>query len=52
MFRVLCRRLENLVDAGMPGRRLYCEEPERHEYVLAAFKSFGERHYPNHRARL
>ena len=60
---MLSRRLETLVEAGMLERRLYSEKPERFEYlltqrgrdfqpVLAALKSFGERHYPNRRARV
>ena len=60
---MLSRRLETLVDAGMLKRRLYSEKPERFEYVLtprgrdfqpvlAALKSFGERHYPKRRARV
>jgi DNA-binding HxlR family transcriptional regulator len=59
---MLSRRLESLVEAGMLERRLYSEKPERHEYiltaqgrdfqpVLAAFKTFGERHYPKRRVR-
>src|SRR5580704_7654924 len=31
---ILTRRLTGLVDAGMLERRLYCEHPPRHEYVL------------------
>jgi DNA-binding HxlR family transcriptional regulator len=31
---ILTRRLTALVDAGMLERRLYCEHPPRHEYVL------------------
>ena len=60
---MLSRRLETLVEAGMLERRLYSEKPERFEYlltqrgrdfqpVLAALKSFGERHYPKRRARV
>lgn len=60
---MLTRRLETLVEAGMLERRLYSEKPERYEYVLtqrgrefqpvlAALKSFGERHYPKRRARV
>ena len=59
---MLSRRLETLVEAGMLERQLYSEKPERFEYlltprgrdfqpVLAALKSFGERHYPKRRAR-
>jgi len=47
----------------MLERRLYSEKPERYEYlltrrgrdfqpVLAALKTFGERHYPKRRARV
>jgi DNA-binding HxlR family transcriptional regulator len=31
---ILTRRLNALVDAGMLERRLYCDRPPRHEYVL------------------
>jgi DNA-binding HxlR family transcriptional regulator len=31
---ILTRRLTALVEAGMLERRLYCEHPPRHEYVL------------------
>ena len=30
----LARRLEDLVASGLLARRLYCEKPPRHEYVL------------------
>lgn len=54
---MLTRRLESLIEAGMLERRQYSEKPTRYEYlltaqgrdfqpVLAALKSFGERHYP------
>jgi DNA-binding HxlR family transcriptional regulator len=33
---ILTRRLTALVEAGMLERRLYCERPPRHEYVLTA----------------
>lgn len=59
---MLTRRLETLVEAGLLERRLYSEKPPRHDYVLtdkgrdfqpvlAALKTFGERHYPKRRAR-
>jgi DNA-binding HxlR family transcriptional regulator len=31
---MLTRRLNSLVEAGLLERRLYCERPPRHEYVL------------------
>lgn len=30
----LTRRLNDLIDAGLLERRLYCEKPPRHDYVL------------------
>ncbi len=59
---MLTRRLESLVKAGMLERRKYSDTPPRYEYilthqghdfqpVLAALKSFGERHYPKRRTR-
>ena len=32
----LARRLDDMVAAGLLERRLYCERPPRHEYVLTA----------------
>lgn len=33
---MLSRRLAHLTDAGLFERRLYCDKPPRHEYVLTA----------------
>jgi DNA-binding HxlR family transcriptional regulator len=59
---MLTRRLDSRVDARMLERRPYSEKQPRYEYVLtdqgrdfqpvlAALKSFGERHYPKRRNR-
>jgi DNA-binding HxlR family transcriptional regulator len=53
---ILTRRLTALVDAGMLQRRLYCEHPPRHEYVLTergrdfrpvliSLQTWGNRHF-------
>ena len=53
---ILTRRLTALVDAGMLERRLYCEHPPRHEYVLTergrdfrpvliSLQTWGNRHF-------
>jgi DNA-binding HxlR family transcriptional regulator len=53
---MLTRRLTALVDAGMLERRLYCERPPRHEYVLTergrdfravliSLQTWGNRHF-------
>jgi DNA-binding HxlR family transcriptional regulator len=53
---ILTRRLTALVDAGMLERRLYCERPPRHEYVLTergrdfrpvliSLQAWGNRHF-------
>jgi DNA-binding HxlR family transcriptional regulator len=53
---ILTRRLTALVDAGMLERRLYCERPPRHEYVLTergrdfrtvliSLQTWGNRHF-------
>lgn len=53
---ILTRRLTALVEAGMLERRLYCERPPRHEYVLTergrdfrpvliSLQSWGNRHF-------
>jgi len=54
---ILTRRLSALVEAGLLERRLYCEHPPRHEYVLTergrdfrpvllAMLAWGNRHFP------
>ena len=59
---MLARRLASLVEAGLLERRRYLEKPPRDEYVLtqrgrdfqpvlAALKTFGDRHYPRVRKR-
>lgn len=58
---MLSRRLSALVEAGLMERRRYCDRPPREEYlltqkgrdfapVLAALKTFGDRHSPKKRA--
>jgi DNA-binding HxlR family transcriptional regulator len=53
---ILTRRLSALVDDGMLERRLYCERPPRHEYVLTergrdfrpvliSLQTWGNRHF-------
>jgi DNA-binding HxlR family transcriptional regulator len=53
---ILTRRLTALVDAGLLERRLYCERPPRHEYVmtergrdfrpvLISLQTWGNRHF-------
>ena len=53
---MLSRRLDGLVEAGLMERRLYCERPPRHEYVLTgigrdfqpvlhALLAWGNRHF-------
>jgi DNA-binding HxlR family transcriptional regulator len=53
---MLTRRLSALVDAGLLERRLYCERPPRHEYlltergrdfrtVLISLQAWGNRHF-------
>src|SRR5436190_503733 len=53
---ILTRRLGALVDAGMLERRLYCERPQRYEYVLTergrdfrtvliSLQTWGNRHF-------
>jgi DNA-binding HxlR family transcriptional regulator len=53
---ILTRRLTALVDAGLLERRLYCERPPRHEYVLTergrdfrpvliSLQTWGNRHF-------
>jgi DNA-binding HxlR family transcriptional regulator len=53
---ILTRRLTALVDAGMLERRLYCEHPPRHEYILTergrdfrpvviALQTWGNKHF-------
>ena len=53
---MLTRRLNALVEAGLLERRLYCERPPRHEYVLTergrdfrpvllAMMAWGNRHF-------
>jgi DNA-binding HxlR family transcriptional regulator len=53
---ILTRRLTALVEAGMLERRLYCERPPRHEYVLTdrgrdfrpvliSLQTWGNRHF-------
>jgi DNA-binding HxlR family transcriptional regulator len=53
---ILTRRLTVLVDAGLLERRLYCERPPRHEYVLTergrdfrpvliSLQTWGNRHF-------
>jgi DNA-binding HxlR family transcriptional regulator len=53
---ILTRRLTALVDAGMLERRLYCERPPRHQYVLTergrdfrpvliSLQTWGNRHF-------
>ena len=52
----LARRLDSLVESGLLERRLYCERPPRHEYVLTetgrdfrpvmlALLAWGNRHF-------
>lgn len=53
---ILTRRLTALVDAGLMERRLYCQRPPRHEYVLTergrdfravliSLQSWGNKHF-------
>src|SRR5258708_9139795 len=53
---ILTRRLTALVEAGMLERRLYCEHPPRHEYILTergrdfrpvliSLQTWGNRHF-------
>jgi len=53
---ILTRRLTALVEAGLLERRLYCEKPPRHEYILTprgrdfrpillSLQAWGNRHF-------